>query len=127
MLRKDDPRPATIFAPRAALQAIQSRVAKPRIFNDPNFGDYLIYRHVPVFVDARADFYGEKFLERAFNAMALAPGGGMQALIAQYHINAILLWPGEPVVRVLDRLPGWRCVYRDNLAVAFVRGGGQRS
>lgn len=126
MLRRNDPRPATIFAPRAALRAIRSRVAKPRIFNDPNFGDYLIYRHVPVFVDARADFYGETFLKRTFDAMALTPGGGMTALMTQYHINAILLWPGEPVVRVLDRLPGWRCVYRDQLAVAFVRRGRRR-
>ncbi len=126
MLRRNDPRPATMFAPRAALQAILSRVAKPRIFNDPNFGDYLIYRHVPVFVDARADLYGETFLKRIFDAMSLAPGGDVQSLLARYKINAILLWPGEPVVRVLDRLPGWRCVYRDKMAVAYIRGPGAR-
>ncbi len=127
MLRANEPRPAAVFAPRAALQAILSRVAKPRILNDPNFGDYLIYRHVPVFVDARADMYGEKFLKRTFDALSLAPDDGVQALLTQYHINAILLWPGEPIVRALDRLPGWRCVYRDKMAVAYVLRAGQAS
>lgn len=119
------PRPAVpgILAPRPALDAILSKVPRPRIFNDVNFGDYLIFRGVPVFVDARAGMYGEAFLKKTFDAVAAAPDGDIQALLTKYRINAILLWPGLSVVPLINRMPGWRRVYEDRWAVAYVRRG----
>lgn len=116
-----NPQPLALYAPRAALAAILSRVPRPRIFNDVNFGDYLIFRGLPVFVDARADMYGQAFLKRTFAAMALAPDGDVQSLLAKYKVNAILLMPTLAVVRLINRLPGWQRVYRGRWAVAYVR------
>lgn len=124
-LRAENPQPPALFAPRAALAAILSRVPKPRILNDVNFGDYLIYRGVPVFVDARADLYGEAFLKETFDAMSLAPDGHIQRLSAKYRVNAILIMPILAVARLLARLPGWRCVYKGKWAVAYVRRAGR--
>ena len=123
-LRARDPQPPALFAPRAALAAILSRVRQPRILNDVNFGDYLIFRGVPVFVDARADLYGEAFLKETFDALSLAPDGHIRALSARYRVNAILIMPILAVARVLARLPGWRCVYKGKWAVAYVRRAG---
>ncbi len=123
-LRVRNPKPPGIFAPRAALAAILARVPKPRILNDMNFGDYLIFRGVPVFVDARADLYGEAFLTETFDAMSLAPDGHIRALLAKYRVNAILVMPILAVAQLLDRLPGWQRVYRGKWVVAYVRCAG---
>ncbi len=120
-LHSETPRPPRILAPRAALDAILTRVSRPRIFNDVNFGDYLIFRGVPVFVDARADLYGQAFLKKTFDAVSSAPDGHIQALLAKYGINAILLWPGMAVVPLINRMPGWQRVYDGKWAVAYIR------
>lgn len=111
------------IAPRAALDAILSRVSHPRIFNDVNFGDYLIFRGVPVFVDARADVYGQKFLKETFDAMSLAPDGNIQPLLTKYRVNAILLGRWMAATRLIPRLPGWRRVYTGRWAIAYIRRG----
>lgn len=115
------PAPPTSFTPRAALDALLSRGPAGRIFNDFNFGEYLIYRGVPVFVDARVGMYGNAFIERAIRAMALAKGSNLEALLVKYRIDAILLSSSRPAVKLLDQLPGWKRVYGDAVAVAYVR------
>lgn len=113
--------PPGIIAPRAALNAVISRVPVPRIFNDVNFGDYLIFRGVPVFVDARADVYGQKFLKQTFDSMSLAPGGDLQELLRKYKINAILLGRWMAATHLIAVLPEWKRVYEGPWAVAYVR------
>lgn len=120
-MRLKVPAPSGFFAPSKGLQAIMSKVAQPRIFNDVNFGDYMIFRGVPVFIDARADMYGQKVLKRTFSAMALVPGGNFETLSKEYRINSILLWSGEPVVRLLNRMPTWQRIYQDQWTVAYIR------
>ena len=111
------------FTPRAALDALLARRPDARILNDYNFGGYLIFRGVPVFVDGRTDMYGNRFVQSYFDAVELAPNGNFLALLKKYRIDAILMGPQWPVVRLLDRLPQWRRVYADKVAVAYVRQG----
>ena len=115
------PHPPGSAAPRAALAALLSRGAGRRILNDYGFGGYLIFRGIPVFVDGRADLYGDAFLQRMVAALSLAPGAHLQALLGRYRITGILLRPGWPAVRLLNLMPGWQRVYADKVAVAYVR------
>lgn len=115
------PTPPAFVTPRAALDALLARGPPGRIFNDFNFGGYLIYRGVPVFVDARVGLYGDAFVERSLRTVALAQGSNLEALLAKYKIDAILLSSSRPAVKLLDRLPGWKRVYGDAVAVAYVR------
>lgn len=115
------PRPLALLTPRAAVDALLSHGAPGRIFNDFNFGGYLIFRGIPVFVDARVDMYGNAFSTQAMEAVALAPGTHLQAILDQYKINSILLQPSRPAVKLLDRLPAWKRVYSDKVAVAYIR------
>lgn len=115
------PHPPEYAAPRAALDAILARGAGDRILNDYGFGGYLIYRGVPVFMDGRADLYGDAFLRRAVEALSLTPGGHLGELLRTYRISAILLRPSWPAVRLLNQMPDWKRVYVDEGAIAYVR------
>lgn len=106
--------------PVAALDLLEKRGAK-RIFNAYKFGGYLIARDVPVFVDGRAELYGEKFVMDFFNATegrkpALLPG-----LLDEHKIDATLLVADSPGHQILDQLKGWKRIYADGIAVIHVR------
>lgn len=121
------PLPPDDARPRAAVDAVIARVPGGRILNDPAFGDYLIYRGIPDFMDDRVDLYGDTFIKRTADALALLPGGDLGALLKQYKIQAIILEPRWPATKVLDRSPDWERIYSDEAAVAYVRRGGYRS
>lgn len=121
-----NPGPPQSVTPRAALDAVLARVPHGRILNDPGFGDYLIYRGVPDFMDDRVDVYGDAFLTRTVAALSLSQDGDLEGLLRQYRIDAILLGTRWSAVRLLDRLPGWERVYSDKLAVAYVRRGARQ-
>lgn len=113
--------PPDVLTPRAAVDALLSRGPPGRIFNDFNFGGYLIFRGIPVFIDARVDMYGNAFSTETMEAQSLAPGADFEALLGKYRIDSILLEPGRPAVRLLDVMPKWRRVYADGTAVVYVR------
>ena len=117
------PLPPDSARPGAALDALLARAPHGRIFNDPGFGDYLIYRGVPDFMDDRVDVYGDAFLMRTVGALSLWQGSDLEGLLREYRIDAILLGNGWPAVRLLDRLPGWERVYSDKVTSAYVRRG----
>lgn len=114
------PRPPGYMAPRAALNALLAHGAGRRILNDYGFGGYLIFRRIPVFVDGRADLYGDAFLTRTVNALSLSVGGHLQALLKKYRITGILLRPNWPAVKLLNRLPDWKRIYAGRTAVAYI-------
>lgn len=100
-----------------------SRAPHARIFNDLGFGDYLIYRGVPDFVDDRIDLYGDALLTRATDALSLAPGSDLEGLLGRYRIDAVMVGAQWAAVTLLDRLPAWQRVYSDRVVVAYVRRG----
>ena len=103
------------FAPAAALAAVaRHRITGP-VFNDLNFGSYLIFSNIAPFVDGRVDVYGDGFLKRYETV------GELPALLTQYKIVWTLLEPENPRVALLDLLPGWRRLYADDLAIVHVR------
>jgi hypothetical protein len=113
--------PATAVTPEAAVQAAVQAGAVGPVLNAYNFGGYLIYRGVPVFIDGRADMYGDALLKRYLDAIALHEPTDLQRLLDDYRIGWTLLAPGTPALALLDRLPGWRRVYADAVAVVHVR------
>jgi protein-S-isoprenylcysteine O-methyltransferase Ste14 len=109
-----DPR----IAPQAALAA--APLGAGPVFNDYDFGDYLIFSGVKPFVDGRLDLYGDAFMRRYMDALD-AEGDALPALLAQNGIAWTILKPDRPAVALLDRLPGWRRAYSDAGAVVHVR------
>ena len=92
------------------------------VLNSYNFGGYLIYRGIPVLIDGRADMYGDPFMKQYVAATTLSEAEGRPALLAKFRIQWTLLQPGTPAVALLARLPGWRRVYADDVAVVHAAG-----
>ncbi len=110
--------------PVAAVDLLQQR--KPeRIFNAYQFGGYLISRDVPVFVDGRAELYGEKFVMDFFKATEGKKPELLPRLLDEYKIDTTLLVADAPGPQILDNLKGWKRIYTDGIAVIHVRDNAQ--
>ncbi len=108
------------ITPAAALAVAAVHGVKGRVLNDYSFGGYLIFRGIKTFIDGRADFYGDPFIRRYYDAVNLVDDS-LPKLLEKYHITWILLQPREPAVRLIPLLPGWRQIYADKIAVLDVR------
>lgn len=108
-------------SPAAAVAAIKANGLQ-RVLNDRAFGGYLIWRQVPVFIDGRAELYGESFTMAYYNALELKDVGRFIGLLKEHDIDGLLLRPGAPAVGLLDHLGGWRRIYADDASVLYRRG-----
>ena len=106
--------------PVAAVDLLEQRKAQ-RIFNAYQFGGYLISRDIPVFIDGRAELYGEKFVMDFFKATEGKKPELLPRLLDAYKIDATLLGADAPGPQILDQLKGWKRIYADDIAVIHVR------
>lgn len=111
----------TSSVPALAVRAVQQAGIAGPVLNSYNWGGYLIYSGIPVFIDGRADMYGDTFLREYVEALGLKTSGGLQELLTKYRITWTLLEPRSPAVAMLDHLPAWRRLYSDGTAVVHVR------
>ena len=114
-------RPSAKMNPEHAVAAIRA-AGKERIFNNYDFGGYLIYAGLKPFIDGRTELYGTQFVLRHNAAVNLQDVGGLLDLLDRHAIDAILLRPEDPATGLMDRMPGWQKIHADDVAVAFVRG-----
>ena len=112
--------PVANQSPAAAVDVLMDQNPK-HVLNDLPFGGYLISRGVPVFVDGRAELYGEQFEMAYFRALDLRDVNVFLDLLKAYDIDAVLLTPTTPAVTLLDHLDGWQRVYTDENAVLHIR------
>ncbi len=113
--------PAASATPEAALSYAQRSGLSGPVFNAYGFGGYLIFRGVPVFVDGRADMYGDPYIAKLASALSLSKNGELEQLLDEHQISWTLLQPNLPAVRLLDLLPEWERVYSDSVAVIHKR------
>ena len=106
--------------PVAAVDLLEQRKAQ-RIFNAYQFGGYLISRDIPVYVDGRAELYGETFVMDFFKATEGKKPELLPRLLDEYKIDATLLVADAPGPQILDQLKGWKRIYADDIAVIHVR------
>ena len=107
--------------PAGAVGAVQKAGIKGPVLNSYGFGGYLIYLGIPVFIDGRADMYGDAFLKQYVEAMELRKPDSLEKLLDKYGIEWTLLEPENSAVALLDHLPQWRRLHTDKTAVVHVR------
>ena len=106
--------------PVAAVDYLEaSGLDKARGYNSYNWGGYLIWRGIPVFVDGRADVYGDPFL--LFYRETFEVHSTWQEPLNQHNVDYVLMERGTPLTAVLTASPEWNQVYEDNIAQIFVR------
>lgn len=85
------------------------------LLNEYSLGGFLIFSLEPppkVFIDGRADMYGEKVFSDYAQLTLLQPG--FERILAEYAIDWILYPRDALLVRFLEHQPGWQVVYRDD-------------
>jgi hypothetical protein len=110
-------------APVAAVAALK-KLDVERVFNDYDFGGYLIASGVAPFIDGRTELYGEKFFVDHNAASGLMEPDNLFRLLEQYRIEATLMRTQSAATKLLDHLDGWQKVYADDIATIHVRKAG---
>jgi hypothetical protein len=112
-------RESDAITPAAALAAVKAHRVEGPVFNDYGFGGYLIFSGIKPFIDGRTELYGDAFIKRCFDAASMR-SDRLPQLLTEYGITWTLLPPTTPAVLLLDRLPGWRRLYADGIAVVHI-------
>ena len=93
-----------------------------RMFNDFNWGGYLLYRLWPrqqVFIDSQSDFYGEALTKQAAEIAAGAPG--WDADLVEYDISWILVPRTSGLAQAAAASSAWQIEYQDDVAIILIR------
>jgi hypothetical protein len=94
------------------------------MFNPYNWGGYLMWALWPeyrVFVDGRTDMYGDAFLREHRRVQLGQPG--FEETLDEYKVDLIVTYPDDALSARLGCVGGWTEVYRDDVAVIWVRDG----
>ncbi len=95
-------------------------------FNYDNWGGYIKYKlGTPVFIDDRADYYGEKYYARYSiinQVLSFAPGTpGWLDWLANLHIQWVLVPKDSRLAQALRLADGWSVASQDPAAILLVR------
>jgi hypothetical protein len=112
---------ARLFPAHAIAFLRQHPPAEP-IFNHYDWGGYLIwklYPVVPVFIDGRADLYGEPILHDFAGAYQFK--AAWPQILQRWHIQTVIVPANSALATGLQNAPGWTIAYQDFQAVILTR------
>jgi hypothetical protein len=106
--------------PVAAIDWMLENNLHGRVFNEYNWGGYLIWRtqELPVFVDGRTDLFGDQIMGEWLTIVQA--GEGWRENLDQWRVDFVLVDPGRPLAKALPEA-GWKMLYSDTQAVLFTR------
>jgi hypothetical protein len=108
--------------PVAALAYLQEQgLEAARIYNSYNWGGYLTWRRIPVYIDGRADVYGDAFMEQYVRAFQVRDD--WRAPLDAYDVEVVLIERDGSLAVLLDESDEWQRIYQDDLAAVFTRTG----
>ncbi|MDX1688780.1 MAG: hypothetical protein R3248_12420 [Candidatus Promineifilaceae bacterium] len=99
----------------------QSGLDQERGYNRYGWGGYLIWRGIPVFVDGRADVYGDDFL--LYYRQTLELQDDWREPLNEFNVTYALLGKNSALATLLATSDGWQERYTDDQAAIFVRAG----
>ena len=108
--------------PVAAVEFISKEDIPGNMFNNDEFGDYIIYAAWPkykVFFDGRSDMYGVDRLKEYLKVANVKPGWG--EVLKKYNINWIIYTANSPLSLLLMEKDDWKLIYADKVSNIFVK------
>jgi hypothetical protein len=106
----------------AACEFLMKERISGNMFNNDEFGDYLIYRSHPrykVFLDGRSDMYGTPVLKEYYEVINFRKG--WHDILDKYKVTLIFYDSNSGLSRFLLRDPEWVLIYSDKVANIFVQ------
>jgi hypothetical protein len=109
--------------PVQAVQYLQEHPPSGAVFNQYNFGGYLVWSQGlqrGVFIDGRGDLYESAgILSDYLHIIEIQPDA--LSLLHKYNIQTCLISRGEPLATLLAEIPAWKQVYGDDVSVILTR------
>jgi len=108
--------------PVDAVRFLKEAPIKGNMFNDDEFGDYIIYSAYPqykVFIDSRVDMYGADHFKDYLTMVYFKPG--WENLVEKYNINWFILNSDSILSRYLTERNDWRLIYSDKVTNIFIK------
>ena len=108
--------------PADAVAYLQTHDVPPPLFNEYGWGGYMTwhaYPDVPVFIDGRADPYGDDLI-LAYR-QAISARTGWEEVLDTYQVRTALLPVDSALASVMRAGHEWEEVHRDDIAAVFVR------
>ena len=108
--------------PVAAVEFLMKEHIDGHMYDNDEFGDYLIYATYPrykVFFDGRSDMYGTERLKE-FQKIAWF-GPGWEKIVEKYDIRWFFIGSDSVLTRYLIERPEWKLIYSDNVANIHVK------
>jgi hypothetical protein len=108
--------------PLAATVFLQQKHVPIPIMNHYNWGGYFIWKLYPqyrVFMDGRADVYGDTFMTD-FGSCYYLTDDWMKSL-EKWDIRTVVLPPDAPLITALRSRPEWKKIYADSQAVILTK------
>ena len=111
LIRDQDQTEATLF-PSQAVEFLRSHRMPDRLFAYYDWGGYAVWKLYPqyrVFVDGRADLYGDDLLHQFQKAIQLQTG--WEQVLDGWGVDAVLIPPSCGLAQALALDDGWRREY----------------
>jgi hypothetical protein len=108
--------------PKAAAAFLERERPPGPILNHYNWGGYFIWKLYPqyrVFIDGRADVYGDQFMDTFASSYYLTDDWAQP--VQQWGIRTLVLPPDAPLITALQSSPEWRQIYSDPETVILSR------
>jgi len=108
--------------PVEAVNYLEKQHVQGPVLSPDFWGGYLIYRLYPkslVVVDDRHDLYGEEFFKSYLKMIHVEPG--WEDFLRLHEASCVLLPSQSALADRLAVTGGWKEIYADDVAVAFVR------
>ena len=108
--------------PVAAVEFIKKENLQGNMFDDDEFGDYIIYAAWPrykVFFDGRSDMYGVDIMKEYLKVVRIKQG--WDEVFKKYKINWVIYNANSPLSLFLMERDDWKLIYADKVANIFVK------
>ncbi len=95
-----------------------------RLYNNYNFGSYLLYKDIPVFIDSRCDLYSPEFNEKDifYDALNIASlGVYYEDKFEEYGITHIITNADSKLKMLLEKDNNYTDIYQDDYFWIFQR------
>ena len=98
-----------------------------KFYNEYNYGSYLIYRGIPVFIDSRADLYAPEFNNKEDIFMefidASSIGTFYEDTMEKYDITHVLTYSNSKMNLIIEKTnpENYRQIYKDDYFVIYER------
>ena len=121
MYRKDLFQPAQWITPAKAVNVLLSQDISGHGLNHLNYGAYLIYKGIPVFMDARVDLYGDKGMLRYLNIEKSSNPHHLSCELDRWNIQWTLFPKQSQINLFFENNPDWQKLYEDEQSIIFVK------